>query len=430
MLTQQSNGTRQWYGLFQRATLSDTSNLWATGDNLLWDFRGLTDNSGCCGPAVDTTIIDKIANGSGLHALFPTANWYSETRTFDGAQNGQVIFHSTSVMNSTANGNTLFGGLDSIFVHAGGVTSFASNDTSIITPPSLGFFFPFTYGSVATTTYTDTVKTHYGGTDAIQVRTQTDSLWSDAYGTLVLPNKTYTNVLRVARKSLYVSNSGTSTAFSFGYWAPGYPNAVLAISFFPDSSIVSITYLKNPESALPLKLMGFTGELQHNKALLHWKTADNVNTQNFVVERSGAALQFTALGIISAVAGSKTVGYNFADAEPLSGANYYRLKMYDKDGTITYSGIVALNNNSGQFALNMYPNPAGGSTTLRVNTPAQGNYKITLTDMAGKTIKRQNGSVTVGLNVLPFNTQGLAKGIYLVTYEDLGGTHTVKLIKQ
>ena len=57
--------------------------------------------------------------------------------------------------------------------------------------------------------------------------------------------------------------------------------------------------------------------------------------------------------------------YNFQDRHPVEGANYYRLKMVDKQGHFTYSNLVLVN-----FSLaiiQLYPNPAKHQVYLENN---------------------------------------------------------------
>ena len=57
--------------------------------------------------------------------------------------------------------------------------------------------------------------------------------------------------------------------------------------------------------------------------------------------------------------------YDFQDAHPVEGANYYRLKMVDTQGHFTYSKMVLLN--FSLAVIKLYPNPANHSVYLENN---------------------------------------------------------------
>ena len=78
----------------------------------------------------------------------------------------------------------------------------------------------------------------------------------------------------------------------------------------------------------------------------------------YVVERSATGANFTTIGSVASRGNSAVeVTYNLFDATPLNGANYYRIKMLDKNGQFTYSRVVRVNLGSGKPAISVYPNP-------------------------------------------------------------------------
>ncbi len=72
---------------------------------------------------------------------------------------------------------------------------------------------------------------------------------------------------------------------------------------------------------------------------LQWKTADEVNTAAFEVERSSNGIDYTTIGVVEAV-GHGANSYSATDKAPLAGNNYYRLKMKDIDGRFKESRVV------------------------------------------------------------------------------------------
>jgi len=107
--------------------------------------------------------------------------------------------------------------------------------------------------------------------------------------------------------------------------------------------------------------------------------------------------------------------YNFTDATPLKGANYYRLKMVDLDETFANSSIQSLN--FGEFsdrAISVYPNPV--SNVLYLNDANLASVKqIALLTSDGVTAFQANSVNADGINV-----KNLTGGLYVVklTHQD------------
>lgn len=93
--------------------------------------------------------------------------------------------------------------------------------------------------------------------------------------------------------------------------------------------------------ALGVHLLNFTATKDAGGvAQVLWQTENELNYTNFTVERSvNNGQSFDVLGgFISTGAAS----YSLDDKTPANGANQYRLKIEDLNGTVTYSNIVTL----------------------------------------------------------------------------------------
>lgn len=108
---------------------------------------------------------------------------------------------------------------------------------------------------------------------------------------------------------------------------------------------------------LPVTWLSFTAGMQSNQTvLLNWKTATERNTEQFIIQRSSTAGNWNNIGAQAAANNSVYVQeYNFIDAKPLAGKNYYRLLQTDRDGIYTYSKVVLIEN-SGLAKFAVFPN--------------------------------------------------------------------------
>ena len=141
---------------------------------------------------------------------------------------------------------------------------------------------------------------------------------------------------------------------------------------------------------LPVTLTGFSGKQSGSQIKLDWSTGAEINSAFFVIEKSADGAFFSALASIKASANSSsTLYYSGIDANPQAGNNYYRLKMVDKDGKLTYSAIIVVNATvNSNASISVYPNPA--KNYMVVNHPLAGNNEqLQLVNMLGIVVLQQ-----------------------------------------
>ncbi|WP_170916740.1 polysaccharide lyase [Dyadobacter psychrophilus] len=94
---------------------------------------------------------------------------------------------------------------------------------------------------------------------------------------------------------------------------------------------------------LPVTLASFTAAKLGLVSQLKWSTAQEVNAERFVIQRSSNAKNWQNVGEKMAIgASSNLINYAFTDQKPVKGTSYYRLKIVDKDQTFAYSSIKSL----------------------------------------------------------------------------------------
>ncbi len=117
-------------------------------------------------------------------------------------------------------------------------------------------------------------------------------------------------------------------------------------------------------TALPLEFISFDIRNELEYLDLNWTTTNEINTKNFIIERSYNSLEFTSVGSVEAKNIATTINsYSFQDTNPLTGISYYRLKQTDIDGRNSYSPIKNINRNINELG-NIYPNPSNGFFTI------------------------------------------------------------------
>lgn len=175
-----------------------------------------------------------------------------------------------------------------------------------------------------------------------------------------------------------------------------------------------------PTVSLPVRLQSFTATKGAGSVGLSWKTALEENTVSFTIERSSDGRQFMVLGTLPAAGKPST--YAYMDVATPAGTQYYRLRVTDRDGAVSYSHIIAVARN-GKSAAQLYPNPAGNTVVIEVKGTA--GHTIQVTDLSGRIVKTI-AVLQPGDSSLSVDISDLVSGIYFVKV----GTDYLRLMKQ
>jgi hypothetical protein len=178
-------------------------------------------------------------------------------------------------------------------------------------------------------------------------------------------------------------------------------------------------------SPLPIDLISFTGSYNGTSSNLTWNTANETNVKEYIIERSSNAREFTSIGIVAAK-NQAQAKYSFADRKPLEGANYYRLKMVDADGSLKYSNVILINTRS-VAGISIFPNPVVNAFVLSHDKAGNDAVVEVYAADGKKVLVKQVQASSVQTNV---DASTLVKGSYLVIYSDGTTRASAKFIKQ
>jgi hypothetical protein len=182
---------------------------------------------------------------------------------------------------------------------------------------------------------------------------------------------------------------------------------------------------------LPLTLLQFTGVVEGKTVGLSWKTTNELNTSQFVVERSGNGSSFNAIGTVAATNLAGENDYQFTDAAPLAGDNSYRLKIVDVNGKSTYSTIVLISAGGQSGAYLVYPNPVHGLASVVFNTSSPGKYCMQVIDPLGRPLQVLNGVSVAGANKVDIEMGGYSAGVYTIVISDpVMGRRSLRFTKE
>ncbi len=178
---------------------------------------------------------------------------------------------------------------------------------------------------------------------------------------------------------------------------------------------------------LPIKLNSFHVETKERTAFFTWTTATEANNSYFAIERSANGKDFQTIGTVGGAGTSATEkNYQFTDAAPLRGINYYRLKQMDFDGRSEYSEIKAVKMSSGGL-VSLRPTEASEQLVITLQEAQIGNSELAIFDQLGRVIYRTNiaeGSLEALVNVGNFNA-----GAYFVRIGTGSESSVLRFIK-
>jgi hypothetical protein len=191
-----------------------------------------------------------------------------------------------------------------------------------------------------------------------------------------------------------------------------------------------------PSPPLPVTFVSTEAAMDENGDVnVEWSTSSEMNNDKFVVERSDNGVNFVEAGEVSDVAGdSKAIKkYSFKDEQPSGeGDNfYYRIRQVDKDGTASFTRIMAVKNDP--ISKVVIENPQRHGSEVKVDIVSKKDKKVTvkLTNMNGQTVSESKQNLTKTTNSINLKAPP-ASGMYLIIIDSNDGTkpRTEKLLVQ
>ena len=201
----------------------------------------------------------------------------------------------------------------------------------------------------------------------------------------------------------------------------------------PVTSFSGFYITSAPVSVLPINMEYFKGIPQDGKHLLNWKANCSSASVTFEIQRSTDGQHFSTIHSLTASQARCAQPFDYTDAQPENGINYYRIKIIDVDAKATYSNIISLIHKiKGMDIVNISPNPVmNDNAVLKMNAFEKLQVNIVISDFTGRVLRTQAAQLIPGINQVPLNTFRLAKGTYHVTVYTQGEPpKTIRLLKQ
>jgi glucose/arabinose dehydrogenase len=190
-------------------------------------------------------------------------------------------------------------------------------------------------------------------------------------------------------------------------------------------SIAGILYKVDVTAILPVTLTSFSGTKQPGYNEVKWNTATVQNVNRFIIEYSRNGSSYLTAGEVPAVNQTNDRQYSFRHYNPEPGKLFYRLRIEDNDGAVTYSPVITIAGKE-NGSIKVFPTIITNNV-LQVLAEKEVT-RINITDSYGRRIltKDINGLQGYFTVTLP----ALSRGMYWVQLQSASGNETVKVIVQ
>ena len=185
------------------------------------------------------------------------------------------------------------------------------------------------------------------------------------------------------------------------------------------------------KDALPVQVTFFQTEATDNQRVnIRWETAQEINSNVFILERSRNAVDYKTIAKVEAAGESNTTKrYSFTDESALFGTNYYRLSQVGRDGAMQVFRPQAVIIEDAGLPFGVFSNPIFSNTfNVKVEDADEANF--TMNDLNGKAIGLKINKLTQTIVEINPN-ENLPLGMYILQVQTLGSLkiHKVIIIK-
>ena len=183
---------------------------------------------------------------------------------------------------------------------------------------------------------------------------------------------------------------------------------------------------------LPITVNYFNGVNANGLNSLNWSAVCTSPNVTFEVERSFDGASFTSINTIPATMQRCSSPFDFVDNNKVSGIAYYRIKIIDYNGKISYTAVVKITSQITDMKLvGVYPNPVINTASFNFSASKKDNVQLSIINFEGRILQSRSVTIQPGSSNISVDVTSLAKGTYLVKAVFSDGQSTVlKFVKQ
>jgi hypothetical protein len=200
----------------------------------------------------------------------------------------------------------------------------------------------------------------------------------------------------------------------------------------PGPALFSPFAISNVTGPLPIRIITFNAVKKSGYNLLHFEADCSTAYGEFEIQRGNDGRNFKTIEQFTATKDRCRLPFDVKDENFPNTRNYYRIKMTDANGAVTYS-FAALVVNSGNAIeiVSLQPTVTSSNVMLNISSPAKTKIELAVLSVDGKLMLRKQANLTEGANQIPVNTSALPAGTYYLRGATADGiTNTIIFIKQ
>jgi len=255
-------------------------------------------------------------------------------------------------------------------------------------------------------------------------------LWTDPHLVQKDNNNAFVNVATTGTFDVpdYMGNAFNTEIYGryFINVSSDYQGNKNGINAFNKFSVVNMGNI-----ILPVTLANIKAYQKNNTIEIDWTALNELNIDHYEVERSASAVSFTSIETVAAHNNNLAENYyNVLDKKPMQGNNFYRIKVVDKNGKVSYSAVVAINTGITKSSVAVQPNPVLNKIiNLQLNNIAAGSYTIAICNINGQQICNQKimhaGGNAMQQIILP---SSVTHGVYIVRVFNKTTTYNMRVV--
>ncbi|HEX7845834.1 MAG TPA: T9SS type A sorting domain-containing protein, partial [Chitinophagaceae bacterium] len=170
---------------------------------------------------------------------------------------------------------------------------------------------------------------------------------------------------------------------------------------------------------LPATLLSFDRQIVEKTVVLKWTTTAEENLSHYELQHSTDGSQFEVMAMVFAK-GEQRNNYQYTDKNPVTGTNYYRLRIIDNNGQYKYSNILSAKFGAKEADIVVAPNPAiNNEIKVRMTDLEPGQYRIELHNTIGQLLQTKAVVVNQSLQSETMSpSTSMMPGVYWINVID------------
>jgi hypothetical protein len=163
---------------------------------------------------------------------------------------------------------------------------------------------------------------------------------------------------------------------------------------------------------------------------LKWTIASQRNVSKYEIQYSTDGLNFSTVGSLPARSGNGDITYTFIHGIQNDVNGFYRIRITDLDGAISYSNIQEVKAKKLVVQIWAYPNPTTGVFKVKIPGGLAGALTLKVYNETGKLVYLQPMPMPVGSIEHTVNLSHLPAGNYQVVCEDNASSYVTRILKR